>query len=213
MISNKLKTIATFSHSANVRWNSADDSERGVCHLSGVCQVSFIAFQLSFDDPFQDGAAPSKKLVYTIPVNQPGPLSWGPSSIDCPEQYMFSSCVRPTSTSTQLPVKAFLEAIRHYVSLGVDRVSLQNFDGRGICLRGTVDSGAILKKYLFPAEEPGPGDTGSSTSAGEYLVLGLNNSLTAARCKSVSISTEETLLLQYTSRKKRKILVTMHCPI
>lgn len=208
MISNELRTIAPFSHSANVRWDCADRTML----LSGVCQVSFIAFQLSFADPYPDCAAPPKDMVYT--VHRASPDAWGPPRLDCPEQYMFSSCVRPTSMSTQLSVKAFLGAIRHYVSLGVDRVFLQNFPGRGISLRGTLDTGATLKKYLFAAEEPGPDETQRSTSAGEYLVLGLVNSLTAARRGTVSILTEETLLLQYQmSKKTRKILVTMHCPL
>ena len=221
----KLRAMAHFNHTTNAYWNT----EGSKLHLSGVCQVSFVAYRLTIPDPFRGSIMGSsrRKRTYRVATGtrqvatgrmrgRREAIDWTAPVCDGAERSLFEAMAEPTGTMTELRVKDLRRAVSGYVALGVERIEVKNYAGKGVVLCGAVgDYGAVLQKYIFPGAEPTAEDLVAGATKNQYLLLGILNALKAGQRSSVVRLDilAQVLVMRFESKKKQDVLETMHCPL
>lgn len=210
MLKEALRRCSHLNHQVNVRWDCSDTEP--VLVLSGLCQVSFLAFELwtpyDFECPLE-----YRGNFYTSPVN-PFRINWLEPVEECIEKQFFNYHPTCSVEPTVFPTEKLRDVLEQLVSRGIISVAVTNYPGRGVEF-----SGKGMRTFIFEKEEP---TIDSVKYTKNFLVIGLVNSLAAAVDKAanaavtVSLTMDATtpLLLEYaidSVHGARCTLKTRHC--
>jgi hypothetical protein len=190
--------------------------------LSGICQISFIAFELIVDDGGVFGKNRAKKYTFSMVDLRENFFQLDKkymSPIDeAPEKNFFKD-EYPPEKSFELNRHDFYVAVMRLMEIGCTKIIATyypNVSGAALQLSGYAEKGYFLKIYLYTgSRSPQSTVHCPEVASNVYLALGLRHSLEAgcfAESVTVSIEKNEPLLLDYRSCIMHNVrLRTLHC--
>lgn len=190
-----LRRCSRLNHQVNIRWNK--DSKREIPEIifSGICQVSFLVFEL-WVPLLDEYRREYRDNCYSSPVS-PFKINWLEPVDECFEKQFFSHPSSKTTCSTEptpVSVPELRDVLETLVSFGIISVAVTNYPGIG------VEFSALgLRRYIFEKKEP---TIDSVKYTKNYSVIGLINSLAAASSKhnvklTLTMDADTPLLLQF----------------
>lgn len=193
-----LRRCSRLSHQVNIRWNEDSDKEIPELIFSGICQVSFLVFELWVPlKTRQEYRREYRNNKYSSPVS-PFKINWLEPVDECFEQKFFGQPALTTCSTepTTVSVTELRDVLETLVSFGIISVAVTNYPGIGVEI-----SAPGLRRYLFEKEEP---KSDSVKYTKNFSVIGLINSLAAASGNAgqatkltLTMDTDTPLLLEY----------------
>lgn len=195
-----LRRCSRLNHQVNIRWNKDSDKEIPEIIFSGICQVSFLVFELWVPlcqrHVVEEYRPEYRDNCYSSPIS-PFKINWLEPVEECFEKQFFShpslktTCSNEPTTVSVLELRNVLETL---VSFRIISVAVTNYPGIGVEF-----SAPGLRRYIFEKKEP---TIDSVKYTKNFLVIGLINSLAAASGKNgvkltLTMDADTPLLLQY----------------